>query len=94
VATLELEDMMPSFFLAETAKYLYLLFDDQNFLHDRPYVFSTEAHPFLLPPLAYSEKREKREEAAPMSPRPHWLADYGYDPDFADALEFRGQVLS
>lgn len=42
----ELIDSMPSFFLSETVKYLYLLFDDSNFLHLRPYVFSTEAHPF------------------------------------------------
>ncbi|CAM9975227.1 unnamed protein product, partial [Heterosigma akashiwo] len=47
VGTLELEDTMPSFFLAETAKYLYLLFDRDNFIHQQPYIFSTEAHPFL-----------------------------------------------
>lgn len=29
-----LEDRMESFFLAETAKYLYLLFDPDNFVHD------------------------------------------------------------
>eukprot|EP01037_Dinobryon_pediforme_P041044 gene41044-50548_t len=41
-----LQDQMPSFFLSETCKYLYLLFDEQNFIHSRPYIFSTEAHPF------------------------------------------------
>jgi mannosidase alpha-like ER degradation enhancer 2 len=43
-----LSDDMPSFFLSETCKYLYLLFDENNFIHakDRSYVFSTEAHPF------------------------------------------------
>ena len=39
-------DSMPSFFLSETVKYLYLLFDENNFINQRSYVFSTEAHPF------------------------------------------------
>ncbi|VDP09440.1 unnamed protein product [Soboliphyme baturini] len=34
VATHSLEDRMESFFLAETTKYLYLLFDPDNFLHN------------------------------------------------------------
>eukprot|EP00112_Aurelia_sp_Birch-Aquarium-sp1_P000773 Seg1075.8 transcript_id=Seg1075.8/GoldUCD/mRNA.D3Y31 product="ER degradation-enhancing alpha-mannosidase-like protein 2" protein_id=Seg1075.8/GoldUCD/D3Y31 len=33
VNTHELEDRMESFFLAETTKYLYLLFDENNFIH-------------------------------------------------------------
>ncbi|CAM9119166.1 unnamed protein product, partial [Ectocarpus fasciculatus] len=41
-----LSDSMPSYFLAETCKYLYLLFDEQNFIHKRPFIFSTEAHMF------------------------------------------------
>lgn len=39
---------MPSFFLSETLKYLYLTFDEDNLLHrdlDRQWVFTTEAHP-------------------------------------------------
>ena len=43
-----LSDEMPSYFLSETLKYLYLLFDDHNPLHvddDRDWVFTTEAHP-------------------------------------------------
>ncbi|KAJ2067686.1 hypothetical protein GGI08_001253 [Coemansia sp. S2] len=50
VSTLELEERMESFFLSETMKYLYLLFDDENPLHslDNNYVFTTEAH-VLLP---------------------------------------------
>jgi hypothetical protein len=41
-----LEDAMESFFLSETLKYLYLLFDpdDETYVHGR-YVFTTEAHP-------------------------------------------------
>ena len=32
--------------LSETLLYLYLVFDEDNVLHHRPYVFSTEGHPF------------------------------------------------
>jgi hypothetical protein len=39
-------DNMESFWLAETLKYLYLLFDDTNQLPLDKYVFNTEAHPF------------------------------------------------
>jgi len=35
VLTHSLEDRMESFFLAETTKYLYLLFDPDNFIHNR-----------------------------------------------------------
>ncbi|KAA8542625.1 hypothetical protein F0562_023777 [Nyssa sinensis] len=44
VTTMQLEDHQHSFFLAETCKYLYLLFDD-SFLVDRNYIFTTEGHP-------------------------------------------------
>ena len=39
---------MPSYFLSETLKYLYLTFDEDNILHndeDRDWIFTTEAHP-------------------------------------------------
>ena len=44
-----LEDKMESFFLSETLKYLYLLFDpdDEVYTHGK-YVFTTEAHPLPL----------------------------------------------
>ncbi|CAF3308289.1 unnamed protein product [Rotaria socialis] len=38
-------DKMESFFLAETLKYLYLLFDTQNLFPYDEWVFNTEAHP-------------------------------------------------
>ena len=44
--TKEEGDLMPSYFLAETLKYLYLLFSDDNAL--RFVVFNTEAHPFRI----------------------------------------------
>lgn len=39
-------DNMESFWFAETLKYLYLLFDDDNKVPIDQYVFNTEAHPF------------------------------------------------
>jgi len=49
---IQLEDEMPSYFLSETIKYLYLIFDEHNILHadGQPYVFTTEAHPFHFEP--------------------------------------------
>lgn len=42
-------DLMESFFLAETLKYLYLLFaDDQTILPLDKWVFNTEAHPLPI----------------------------------------------
>ncbi|KAG0013073.1 alpha mannosidase-like protein [Entomortierella chlamydospora] len=47
-----LEDRMESFALSETIKYLYLLFDEENVLHqglkDSNFVFSTEGHVLKL----------------------------------------------
>lgn len=45
-------DEMPSFFLSETIKYLYLTFDEYNILHtddDHQWTFTTEAHPIHSP---------------------------------------------
>lgn len=54
VTTMELEDHQHSFFLSETCKYLYLLFDD-SFLVNRNYIFTTEGHP--LPVLSSWQER-------------------------------------
>jgi hypothetical protein len=47
----ELNDRMESFFLGETAKYLFLLFDPLHPLNtwDAPFVFTTEGHPLIIP---------------------------------------------
>jgi mannosidase alpha-like ER degradation enhancer 2 len=45
VVTKEKGDLMPSYFLAETLKYLYLLFAPENTLDFDAIVFNTEAHP-------------------------------------------------
>jgi len=51
VLTGELSDKMESFFLGETAKYLFLLFDPAHPLNhlDESFVFTTEGHPLLIP---------------------------------------------
>lgn len=44
-----LRDMMESFFLSETLKYLYLLFSDDRFVIDlSKYVMNSEAHPLPI----------------------------------------------
>ena len=47
----EKSDRMESFFLSETSKYLFLLFDPDHPLNglDAPFVFSTEGHPLIIP---------------------------------------------
>jgi mannosidase alpha-like ER degradation enhancer 2 len=45
VVTMEKGDLMPSYFLAETLKYLYLLFSPDSALDLDNVVFNTEAHP-------------------------------------------------
>ncbi|KAH6881197.1 mannosyl-oligosaccharide 1,2-alpha-mannosidase [Coprinopsis sp. MPI-PUGE-AT-0042] len=44
-ATPSLEDDQPSYFLSETLKYLYLLFDDSNSIDLSSWVFTTGGHP-------------------------------------------------
>ena len=41
-------DKMESFFLGETLKYLFLLFDDQGLMPLDKVVFNTEAHPMPI----------------------------------------------
>lgn len=51
VRTGEKQDRMESFFLGETTKYMYLLFDRDHPLNqlDANYVFTTEGHPLIIP---------------------------------------------
>jgi len=46
VVTKEKDDYMESFFLAETLKYAFLLFDDNQSLDFNKVIFNTEAHPY------------------------------------------------
>uniref|UniRef100_K3WIG8 alpha-1,2-Mannosidase n=1 Tax=Globisporangium ultimum (strain ATCC 200006 / CBS 805.95 / DAOM BR144) TaxID=431595 RepID=K3WIG8_GLOUD len=50
IETKQQEDNMPSFFLSETCKYLYLLFNTTHFYRRGNYVMTTEAHPFPILP--------------------------------------------
>ncbi|ETM99847.1 hypothetical protein PPTG_18414 [Phytophthora nicotianae INRA-310] len=49
------EDDMPSFFLSETCKYLYLLFNTTHFFRQGNYVMTTEAHPLPILPTKLVE---------------------------------------
>ncbi|KAL8869099.1 MAG: hypothetical protein Q9174_004524, partial [Haloplaca sp. 1 TL-2023] len=64
----ERSNRMESFFLSETAKYLYLLFDPDHPLNklDAPYVFNTEGHPLILP--RHGRKRQGRRAAKSTTP--------------------------
>ncbi|KAF1936030.1 hypothetical protein EJ02DRAFT_459857 [Clathrospora elynae] len=62
VRTGELSDRMESFFLGETAKYLFLLFDPSHPLNtwDAPFVFTTEGHPLIIPKRLRHARRMKQ----------------------------------
>ena len=57
------DNVQQSFFLAETLKYLYLLFSDDQFFSLDHWVFNTEAHPLPIggtiknPPFVYEIKQ-------------------------------------
>jgi hypothetical protein len=61
VRTGEKQNRMESFFLGETTKYMYLLFDPDHPLNnlDAAYVFTTEGHPLVIP------KRKKTHVVVP-----------------------------
>ncbi|GMI00889.1 hypothetical protein TrST_g1749 [Triparma strigata] len=61
VVTKKLKDDMPSYFLSETLKYLYLAFDDDNKIHEdgAGWIFTTEAHPIKWLPDLDKEAKEK-----------------------------------
>ncbi|KAF8074901.1 glycoside hydrolase family 47 protein [Lyophyllum atratum] len=56
-------DEMPSYFLAETLKYLYLLFTDNDIIPLNDWVFNTEAHPL---PVFDWRKWEKERYGIPL----------------------------
>jgi mannosidase alpha-like ER degradation enhancer 2 len=62
---IQLMDDMPSFFLSETLKYLYLIFDDDNILHqddDRKWIFTTEAHPIHHEPAVKPKSKWQKDQ--------------------------------
>ncbi|KAL2824754.1 glycosyl hydrolase family 47-domain-containing protein [Aspergillus cavernicola] len=58
----ELSDRMESFFLGETAKYMFLLYHPEHPLNslDQPFVFTTEGHPLVIPKSTYSTSRQHK----------------------------------
>ncbi|KAF1846169.1 glycoside hydrolase family 47 protein [Cucurbitaria berberidis CBS 394.84] len=63
----ELSDRMESFFLGETAKYLFLLFDPSHPLNtwDAPFVFTTEGHPLVIPKRLRPSKVTRQKQPSP-----------------------------
>ncbi|OJD12650.1 hypothetical protein AJ78_06789 [Emergomyces pasteurianus Ep9510] len=57
----QLSDRMESFFLGETTKYLFLLFNHGHPLNDldAPFVFSTEGHPLIIPKSNRKSTKQK-----------------------------------
>lgn len=58
VRTGDRNDRMESFFLGETMKYLFLLFDLDHVLNklDSAFVFSTEGHPLIIPRSGHTHR--------------------------------------
>ncbi|EXJ93924.1 mannosyl-oligosaccharide alpha-1,2-mannosidase [Capronia coronata CBS 617.96] len=69
VLTGEKTDRMESFFLGETAKYLFLLFDPTHPLNhlDEPFVFTTEGHPLIIPKGTNQRRNQSRLWNAPIA---------------------------
>lgn len=67
VKTGEMIDRMESFFLGETAKYMFLLFSPDHPLNkvDAPWVFSTEGHPLIIPKKTSSPYSNRRSSHRP-----------------------------
>lgn len=60
VRTMEQKDYMPTFFFAETLKYLYLVFSEGNGAFSlSEHVFNTEAHPFARASFKPAEVQER-----------------------------------
>lgn len=73
VRTGEKQDRMESFFLGETTKYMYLLFDPDHALNklDAPFVFSTEGHPLIIP-KAKAGSRPPKSQAVTKNLEPYY----------------------
>jgi len=70
VRTGQRQDRMESFWLSETWKYLFLLFDHDNPLHklDVPWVFTTEGHPIIIPRSSTTTTLSSRSPPPPPPP--------------------------
>lgn len=60
------DNLMQSFFLAETLKYMYLLFSPPSVIPLDEWVFNTEAHPLkIVPRVNSTESLRKSENVLP-----------------------------
>lgn len=95
------EDYMPSFFLSETCKYLYLLFNTTHFVREGGYVMTTEAHPFpLLPTKLVAPILEAGDKHTPLHAE-HFPDDRTLQciaPSFSDriaySVDYESQVVT
>ncbi|EGX95433.1 Glycoside hydrolase, family 47 [Cordyceps militaris CM01] len=76
----EKQDRMESFFLGETTKYLYLLFDPEHPLNnlDAAYVFTTEGHPLIIPRRARGSSTPRRRASRTSRQEEKDVAVYSY----------------
>ena len=76
----EKQDRMESFFLGETTKYMYLLFDPDHQLNklDAPFVFTTEGHPLIIPKKRHAKSRTGSAPAGEKSVAPYTYFDDTY----------------
>ncbi|KAF3762163.1 family 47 glycoside hydrolase [Cryphonectria parasitica EP155] len=91
VVTGELTDRMETFFLGETTKYLYLLYDDKHPLNslDAAFVFTTEGHPLIIPKVAKNISR-----TTPVSPATtKEIALFYHDEDFRNVCPAPPEIL-
>ncbi|KAL2808510.1 glycosyl hydrolase family 47-domain-containing protein [Aspergillus granulosus] len=60
----ELSDRMESFFLGETAKYMFLLYHAEHPLNslDQPFIFTTEGHPLVIPQSTVPIQRRRTKQ--------------------------------
>ncbi|KAG0205917.1 mannosyl-oligosaccharide alpha-1,2-mannosidase [Mortierella sp. GBA30] len=84
---IKFSDKMETFFLAETLKYLYLLFGPNDVFPLDKYVFNTEAHPLpiFVPPKDLLKRPEKMNEQPPKESEPVEVEDDG------DELRYESQ---
>jgi hypothetical protein len=59
VVTMKQNNELPTFFFAETMKYLYLIFGGNDKVNIDKYVFNTEAHPFKKSNFVLSEIKKR-----------------------------------
>eukprot|EP00727_Mastigamoeba_balamuthi_P010342 m51a1_g5930 putative mannosyl-oligosaccharide alpha- - (668) ;mRNA; r:83895-86784 len=75
--SLKLQDRLDTFFFSETLKYLYLLFDENNFVLQTPHLFTTQAHVIPLTAKSLQQYRASANYTSrgtcPSSLKPNWV---------------------